>query len=54
MATIATDHLRSSTPVHTFVKAPAFPIGHLIEQALTLSQVWIIGSVPAIVCGAAC
>jgi hypothetical protein len=46
---------RSSTPVHTLrTLALAFPIGHLIEQGLTLIDLWIVGSVSTIVCGAAC
>jgi len=46
------DH-RPSTPVHSLVEAPAFPIGHLIEQALTLIDLWIVGGIATVVCGAA-
>jgi hypothetical protein len=44
---------RPSTPVHSLVKAAAFPIGHLIEQALTLIDLWIVGGIATVVCGAA-
>jgi len=45
---------RSSTAIHTLrTLTLAFPIGHLIEQALPLNDLWIVGSVPTVVCGAA-
>ena len=47
-------HRPPSTPVHTLsTLALVFPIGHLIEQALTLIDLWIVGGIAPVVCGAA-
>jgi hypothetical protein len=54
MTTDLVNHRRSSTTILTLpTLATVFPIGHLIEQGLTLIDLWIVGSVSTIVCGAA-
>jgi len=44
-------HLASTSDVDSTL---VLPIGHLIEQALTLIDLWIVGGIATVVCGAAC